>query len=173
MNNTQIQALVRQLVLEAKEAKKTAPKKAKKSSSSVNTRLEMIDEAGNRAALQAKIAKIDEDIKEAHDIKNAIPDNLGHFVDHEIIGDLHDDLAASIEELQAKKAELEEQMKGMEAPEKKDKKEKVDEKLKPSMGAGAYVKDFKKSKAPQFQGKSKAKKQDMAVAAYLSAKDKK
>jgi len=49
----------------------------------------------------------------------------------------------------------------------------LDEKLKPSMGAGAYVKDFKKSKAPQFKDKSKAKKQDMAVAAYLGAKNKK
>jgi len=34
----------------------------------------------------------------------------------------------------------------------------IDEKLKPSMGAGAYVDDFRKSKAPQFKGKSKAKK---------------
>jgi hypothetical protein len=48
----------------------------------------------------------------------------------------------------------------------------IDEKLKPSMGAGAYVDDFRKSDAPQFKGKSKAKKNEMAVAAYLSAKDK-
>jgi hypothetical protein len=48
----------------------------------------------------------------------------------------------------------------------------IDEKLKPSMGAGAYVDDFRKSDAPQFKGKSKAKKNKMAVAAYLSAKDK-
>lgn len=40
------------------------------------------------------------------------------------------------------------------------------------MGAGEYVKDFKKSKAPQFRGKSKEKKQKMAIAAYLSAKGK-
>jgi hypothetical protein len=40
------------------------------------------------------------------------------------------------------------------------------------MGAGEYVTDFRKSKAPQFKGKSKAKKQKMAIAAYLSAKDK-
>lgn len=52
-------------------------------------------------------------------------------------------------------------------------KEIIQEKLKPSMGAGTYVKDFEKSKAPQFKGKSKEKKQQMAVAAYLSAKDKK
>jgi len=50
--------------------------------------------------------------------------------------------------------------------------EAIDEKLKPSMGAGAYVDDFRKSDAPQFKGKSKAKKNKMAVAAYLSAKDK-
>ena len=48
----------------------------------------------------------------------------------------------------------------------------LDEKLKPSMGAGAYVDDFRASKAPQFKGKSKKKKNKMAVAAYLSAKDK-
>jgi hypothetical protein len=48
----------------------------------------------------------------------------------------------------------------------------IDEKLKPSMGAGAYVDDFKKSDAPQFKGKSTSKKNKMAVAAYLSAKDK-
>jgi len=48
----------------------------------------------------------------------------------------------------------------------------IDEKLKPSMGAGAYVDDFRKSDAPQFKGKSKKKKGKMAIAAYLSAKDK-
>jgi hypothetical protein len=48
----------------------------------------------------------------------------------------------------------------------------IDEKLKPSMGAGAYVDDFKTSDAPQFKGKSEKKKNKMAVAAYLSAKDK-
>ena len=48
----------------------------------------------------------------------------------------------------------------------------IDEKLKPSMGAGAYVDDFRTSDAPQFKGKSKKKKNKMAVAAYLSAEDK-
>jgi methyl-accepting chemotaxis protein len=112
MNNTQIRAFVRQLINEAKDVKKS--KKVVKTS--VGDRLKMIDEAGDKAALQAKIAKIDEDIKEAHEIKSAIPENIGHFVDHEIIGDLHDDLAKSIEELQAKKAELEAQMKDADKP---------------------------------------------------------
>jgi hypothetical protein len=38
--------------------------------------------------------------------------------------------------------------------------------------AGDYVKDFYKSKAPQFKGKSKNKRRQMAIAAYLDARDK-
>ena len=41
------------------------------------------------------------------------------------------------------------------------------------MGVGEYVSDFKKSDAPQFKDKSKSKKQQMAIAAYLSNKNKK
>ena len=37
--------------------------------------------------------------------------------------------------------------------------------------AGDYVKDFYKSKAPQFKGKSKNKRRQMAIAAYLDARD--
>ena len=49
----------------------------------------------------------------------------------------------------------------------------VDEKLDPDKDdIGDYVKDFQKSDAPQFKGKSKKKRQQMAVAAYLDAKDK-
>ena len=48
--------------------------------------------------------------------------------------------------------------------------EALDEKLKVSDGAGAWVKDFYKSDAPQFKGKSKEERQKMAVAAYLDAK---
>ena len=54
------------------------------------------DTAVDKAALQAKIAKIDEDIKAAHDIKSAIPVDIKHFVDAEVVGDLMDDLADSI-----------------------------------------------------------------------------
>ena len=49
----------------------------------------------------------------------------------------------------------------------------VSEKLKPSMGAGEYIKDFAKSKAPQFKGADKEDRRKMAVAAFLSAKGKK
>lgn len=52
-------------------------------------------------------------------------------------------------------------------------KESVSEKLDPSQDAGEYVKDFQKSDAPQFKGKTKKERQKMAVAAYLSAKENK
>lgn len=51
-------------------------------------------------------------------------------------------------------------------------KKHMDESLNPSMGAGEYVKDFKKSTAPQFKGKSAKKRAQMAVAAYMSDKTK-
>ena len=47
----------------------------------------------------------------------------------------------------------------------------LSEKLKPSDGAGAYVKDFYESDAPQFKGKSKKERRKMAVAAYLQDKE--
>ena len=48
----------------------------------------------------------------------------------------------------------------------------IQEKLNPSDGAGAYIKDFRKSDAPQFKGKSDKKIQKMAIAAYLDDKEK-
>lgn len=58
-----------------------------------------------------------------------------------------------------------------------DKKEKmkeevdyVNEVLKPSMGAGAYISDFVHSKNPKFAGKSKKERMQQALAAYYAAK---
>ena len=48
-------------------------------------------------------------------------------------------------------------------------KKHLDEKLKASDKMGTWVKDFQDSDAPQFKGKSKEKKQQMAVAAKLGA----
>ena len=207
----------------------------------VQDRIRMIDEAGDIAAVEAKINKVEEDIQDAMRVKSALLDMAGlkYYVEPEIISDMMDDMEASIKELQDKKKEFEETKKQMTKPVKGAKKDKkaedkpkelnenikptadiiqktynemmgknpstttknvadklgltepeiamamlsagygqmeetnnLGEKLKPSMGAGAYVDDFRKSKAPQFKGKSKAKKQDMAVAAYLGAKQK-
>ena len=47
----------------------------------------------------------------------------------------------------------------------------IKEKLPKDADAGDYVKDFRKSDAPQFKGKSDKKKQKMAIAAYLDSKE--
>jgi hypothetical protein len=47
---------------------------------------------------------------------------------------------------------------------------RVLEKLEVSDGMGAWIDDFKKSDAPQFQGKTDKERREMAMAAYLSAK---
>ena len=52
------------------------------------------------------------------------------------------------------------------------KHEKLDEVMDADASIGDYVRDFKKSDAPQFRGKSKSKRRQMAVAAYLSKKRK-
>lgn len=46
----------------------------------------------------------------------------------------------------------------------------LNEKLTPSQGASKYISDFEKSDAPQFAGKSKSKRREMAIAAFMSAK---
>ena len=48
----------------------------------------------------------------------------------------------------------------------------INEKLGKNADVGDYIDDFRKSDAPQFKGKSDKKIRDMAVAAYLDAKDK-
>jgi len=49
---------------------------------------------------------------------------------------------------------------------------KLDEKITAKTDMGDVVKDFYKSDAPQFKGKSKKKRRQMAVAAKLGAEDK-
>ena len=51
------------------------------------------------------------------------------------------------------------------------KNEALDEKLGPKSKPETYIKDFKKSDAPQFKGKSAEKKRQMAIAAYMSNKN--
>lgn len=92
-------------------------------------RIKMIDEAGDIAALEAKIRKVDEDIKDAMSVKTALTsmDGLKYYVSPEIVGDMMDDMEASIKELQTKKKDLEDQKKAMDknakGPKKSEKKE--------------------------------------------------
>lgn len=185
MNNIQIRAFVRQLIAEAKDAKKTKkeePKKTmKKEEKAPKSDGKLIDLKKELAALEQykdelQAAKFAEKTAST-EVEFA---NLAHFAKEldalktrgvELEKEVDEKIAELKEKISDEKNKIKEMM-GL-TPEKKGKDKMVDEKLKPSMGAGAYVKDFEKSKAPQFKGKSKSKKQDMAVAAYLSAKDKK
>lgn len=45
--------------------------------------------------------------------------------------------------------------------------ESIDEVLTKDTDAGEVIKDFEKSDAPQFKGKSQSKRKQMAIAAYL------
>jgi len=47
----------------------------------------------------------------------------------------------------------------------------MDEKLGPKSKPETYIKDFQKSDAPQFKGKSDEKRRQMAIAAYMSNKN--
>jgi len=46
---------------------------------------------------------------------------------------------------------------------------KLYEKLSVSDGVGAWIKDFMKSDAPQFKGKTDEEKKNMALAAFAAA----
>ena len=50
-------------------------------------------------------------------------------------------------------------------------KQMYGEKLGKDADAGDYIDDFEKSDAPQFKGKSKEKRKDMAIAAFLDKQD--
>lgn len=195
MNDTQLRSFVRQLIAEAKKAKaekkddkkpakkadkkddKKEPKLPKSSGKLMDLKKEVAYLKEMSAQLQATgITEGDEQVTEAEF------SNLQKFVSElskvkmagaELKKKLDEEITTTEAKIKAEKDKIKEMI-GLisEEPAEDKKKAKVDEKLKPSMGAGTYVKDFEKSKAPQFAGKSKAKKQKMAVAAYLTAKDK-
>ena len=196
MNDTQIRAFVRQLIAEAKAKKaekkddkkpakkaekkddKKEPKLPKSSGKLMDLKKEVAYLKEMSAQLQATgITEGDEQVTEVEFA------NLQKFVNElskvkaagaELKKKLDEEITSIEEKIKDEKNKIKEMIGLVSEESAEDKKKaKVNEKLKPSMGAGAYVKDFEKSKAPQFKGKSKAKKQKMAVAAYLTAKDKK
>lgn len=196
MNDFQIRAFVRQLIAEAKAKKaekkddKKPAKKAEKKDDKKEPKLPK--SSGKLMDLKKEVAYLKEmsaqlqstGITEGDEQVTEVEfSNLQKFVNElskvkmagaELKKKLDEEIMATEAKIKDEKNKIKEMI-GLisEEPAEDKKKAKVDEKLKPSMGAGAYVKDFEKSKAPQFAGKSKAKKQKMAVAAYLTAKDKK
>ena len=140
-------------------------------------RIKMIDEAGDIAALEAKVNKVEEDIKDAMAVKTALSsmEGLKYYVSPEIISDMMDDMEVSIKELQTKKKDLEDQKKAMakntkgpkKSEKKEDKKELDESKLttKQSNKKENVVKSMKKS----FKGP----KSDMyAIATSVAKKSK-
>ena len=120
-------------------------------------RIKMIDEAGDIAALEAKVNKVEEDIRDAMSVKTALAsmEGLKYYVSPEIISDMMDDMEVSIKELQTKKKDLEDQKKAMakntkgpkKSEKKEDKKELDESKLttKQSNKKENVVKSMKKS----------------------------
>jgi soluble cytochrome b562 len=90
----------------------------------ISDRLKMIDEAGDKAAIQAKIAKLEEEIREAQQIKSSIHPNMNHYVSSEIINDMREELDESIRELETRKKELENSISKVEKANSKAAKEK-------------------------------------------------
>jgi ribosomal protein S13 len=95
-------------------------------------RIKMIDEAGDIAAIEAKINKVEEDIRDAMEVKSALTgmEGLKYYVSPEIISDMMTDMESSISELQTKKKDLEDQKKTMAKNTKGPKKPKKEEEKK-------------------------------------------
>jgi len=130
MNNNQLRAFVRQLIVEAKEAKAKKAKKPElktKKKVSVSDHIKMIEEAGEEAGKQAKTAEIEKIITAIEHIKSTIS-GLEHFdkvVGASTVKNLTTDLENSLKELTKKKEELTKQSKMAEASTKKEDKPKA------------------------------------------------
>ena len=202
MNQFALRMFVRSILAEAKDKKaddkakdkKEAPKKsAKKEPKKTSDNLvEMKKELAAKKEALSKVEEYRDNLQAAKFAKNVSGEEFaersgfagelnslsqqGIDLEKEVentITKIKDEITALEEKTITEISRIKEMM-GLTSEKKEKGQEKiVGEKLKPSMGAGAYVKDFEKSKAPQFKGKSKEKKDKMAVAAYLSAKDKK
>ena len=179
MDKNQIRSIIQQIITEAKKAKgDKKTKDTKKETSSPKSSGKLVDlkkelgglkkmkeslnlssiNEGETEPIVAEYSHMQRFINEIEKIK-AMTAKLAEMLDNQI-NEVENRIKSETHKIK--------EMIGLEST-----PEVVDEKLKPSMGAGAYVKDFEKSKAPQFKGKSKEKKDKMAVAAYLSAEDKK
>jgi hypothetical protein len=119
MNNNQLRAFVRQLIVEAKEAKakKAGKPEIKKKKITVSDHIKMIEEAGEEAGKQAKTAEIEKIMDAIKHIKSTISE-LEHFdkvVGASTVKSLTNDLENSLKELTKKKEELTKQAKNTEA----------------------------------------------------------
>ena len=118
----------------------------------------------NYQAGKVRASDIKEDVDEGFERSSA-----EHYKQHKADMEKHKQDQKTAAEIAAKKLK-DYQSGNVRASDIKEDAEQVQEVLNPSMGAGEYVKDFQKSDAPQFKGKSKEKRRMMGIAAYLQAK---
>jgi hypothetical protein len=89
----------------------------------VSHRIAQIDEAGDIAANEAKIARVGEELSKANKISELLEKiNLQHYIGEKLYGKVKEEMTKSIEEYEGAKLELEERMSGGKNADKKDKK---------------------------------------------------
>jgi predicted phage tail protein len=114
--NTKLRDLVKKMIAEA-----------------VSHRIQSIDEAGDVAANEAKITRLDEELKKASKIAELLEKvNLQHYIGEKLYSKVKEEMAKSIQEYEDAKMQLEEKkssektaMKKVEKKDDKEGKEKV------------------------------------------------
>jgi hypothetical protein len=114
--NTKLRDLVKKMIAEA-----------------VSHRIQSIDEAGDVAANEAKITRLDEELKKASKIAEVLEKvNLEHYIGEKLYSKVKEEMAKSIQEYEDAKMQLEEKkssektaMKKVEKKDDKEGKEKV------------------------------------------------
>jgi len=105
-NKEQLRALVRKMISEA-----------------VSHRIKSIDEAGDIAANEAKIARIGEELNKANKISELLEKvNLQHYIGEKLYGKVKEEMSKSINEYEGAKLELEERMSADKGEDKKKSK---------------------------------------------------
>ena len=117
-------------------------------------------------AKQKKAGKTPKTMQIIHDISKNIRD-----VSDRMVRDYMNDLVKQGKLPKELKAEYESQNETMSFKDFVNQIQ-LNEKLGKNADMGDYIDDFQKSDSPQFKGKSKEKRKDMAIAAYLDKKDK-
>jgi len=90
---------------------------------SMSDRIAKIHEAGDIAANEAKMVKIDQEAKKANSVKELMNKvNLSHYIGEKLASKVMEEMDKSIQEYEGAKLELEEKMSGPKDADKKGKK---------------------------------------------------
>jgi hypothetical protein len=89
----------------------------------VSHRIKAIDEAGDIAANEAKIARVEQESKKADSVKKLMEKvNLSHYIGEKLYAKVMEEMDKSINEYESARLELEEKMSGPKDDNKKGKK---------------------------------------------------